>query len=171
VTSCSVVMLLCRLGLVQFSVHGRPARATQRHAIPRARTALVRHGCHAPPLQFDRYVGFWWSPDGTRIAFQETDDTHIPAYHIPHVGSDDPAASEQHRYPFAGAANPIVRLGVLDLEAQGTCRLLGAGIAVVFVSCICRSVTYFVRATNRKDDDHPLALQTWMADRRWRGCG
>jgi dipeptidyl-peptidase-4 len=66
--------------------------------------------------EMGRSHGFWWSPDGSRLAFAEVDETHIPVYRIVHQGSDavGPGAEEDHRYPFAGGANAVVRLGVVD---------------------------------------------------------
>lgn len=68
--------------------------------------------------EMDRASGFWWSPDGTRIAFTEVDETHIPIYRIVHQGSDEVGddAQEDHRYPFAGGANARVRLGVVEVQ-------------------------------------------------------
>ena len=68
--------------------------------------------------EMGRSHGFWWSPDGTRLAFTEVDETHIPIYRIVHQGSDavGEGAQEDHRYPFAGADNAKVRLGVVDVE-------------------------------------------------------
>jgi dipeptidyl-peptidase 4 len=65
--------------------------------------------------ELDRQQGFWWAPDGKRIAFEEVDATHIPVYRIMHQGKDEtgPAAQEDHAYPFAGHANAAVRLGVV----------------------------------------------------------
>lgn len=62
-----------------------------------------------------RQEGYWWSPDSRLLAFEEVDETHIPAYRIVHQGKDavGAAAQEDHRYPFAGAANAKVRLGVV----------------------------------------------------------
>ena len=51
--------------------------------------------------EMDRSSGFWWSPDGARIAYQETDERHIPLYTIVHQGGEDYSV-ETHRYPFAG---------------------------------------------------------------------
>jgi dienelactone hydrolase len=66
--------------------------------------------------ELDRQTGFWWSPCGRYIAFQHTDDLHVPLFRIAHPGSDAPDEDETHRYPFAGKRNPVVRLGVLAVE-------------------------------------------------------
>ena len=65
-----------------------------------------------------RHEGFWWSPDSSHLAFEEVDETHIPEYRIVHQGKDavGDAAQEDHRYPFAGAANAKVRLGVVSRD-------------------------------------------------------
>lgn len=61
--------------------------------------------------EFGQTDGFWWSPDGSHIAFVEVDARHIPDYPIVHQGRDA-LDTEHHRYPFAGAPNARVRLGV-----------------------------------------------------------
>lgn len=64
--------------------------------------------------ELDRDTGFWWSPDGARIAFEEADERHIPPYTIVHQGGDRPSV-ETHRYPFAGQPNARVRLGFVPV--------------------------------------------------------
>ena len=66
--------------------------------------------------EMDRYVGFWWSADSKFIAFQRTDDRRIPAFKIVHQGTEE-VVVEEHRYPFAGAENPAVSLGVVALPS------------------------------------------------------
>ena len=65
--------------------------------------------------EFGQPDGFWWSPDGSRLAFVEVDARHVPDYPIVHQGGDA-LDTEHHRYPFAGAANARVRLGVVAAD-------------------------------------------------------
>lgn len=66
-----------------------------------------------------RYKAFWWSPDGSEIAFLRFDDTPVPIYSL-----YDPIG--QHgtwidwRYPKVGDPNPIVKLGVVDITTSDT---------------------------------------------------
>jgi len=62
--------------------------------------------------EMDRPEGFWWSPDGERLAVARVDETGIPAYPIVHQGGDQWEV-ETHRYPFAGGPNAKVRLGLV----------------------------------------------------------
>ncbi|TYZ63228.1 hypothetical protein PybrP1_012641 [[Pythium] brassicae (nom. inval.)] len=74
--------------------------------------------CFLTQEELSRFRGFWWSPDSTRIAFEEIDESSIAAFRIMHSGSDavGGAAEEDHRYPFAGGANPRRRLGVVAVR-------------------------------------------------------
>lgn len=70
--------------------------------------------------EMGRPYGFWFSPDATRLAFCEVDETHIPTYRIVHQGSDavGAGAQEDHAYPFAGAANAVVKVGVVAADGS-----------------------------------------------------
>jgi dipeptidyl-peptidase-4 len=67
--------------------------------------------------EMGRRTGFWWSPDGKLLAFVRADSRHIPTYPIMHQGTE-PVAIEEHRYPFAGARNAIVQLGVVAVDGN-----------------------------------------------------
>jgi dipeptidyl-peptidase-4 len=75
--------------------------------------------------EMDRHAGFWLSRDGRFCAFEEADERHIPDFPIVHQAAESPRI-EHHRYPFAGGANPRVRLGVVPL-AGGPVRWLDLG--------------------------------------------
>lgn len=65
--------------------------------------------------ELDRHRGFWWSPDGARIAFIRADSRHIPEYPIVHQGRPT-VDIERHRYPFAGQPNAILDLAIVDVR-------------------------------------------------------
>ena len=69
--------------------------------------------------ELDRDRGFWWSPDGSQIAFIKADSRHIKDYTIVHQGKSV-VDNEPHRYPFAGEPNAILELGVVDLRSGAT---------------------------------------------------
>jgi dipeptidyl-peptidase-4 len=83
--------------------------------------------------ELERSDGFWLSPKGTRLVYEQVDESHIPAYRIMHQGEDkglsptleetmscanvqteSTVTHEEHRYPFAGAQNPKVKLGIVS---------------------------------------------------------
>jgi dipeptidyl-peptidase 4 len=65
--------------------------------------------------EFDRFRGFWWSPDSTAIAASRVDNTPVKTWYIA-----DPANPSrkpvEHRYPIAGSDNAIVSLSVLTVQ-------------------------------------------------------
>jgi len=89
-----------------------------------ARGTTMTHGLadFLAQEEMDRYEGFWISPDGSQVAFEEVDESHIPVYRIMHQGNDavGQGAQEDHHYPFAGAANPKVRLGVAKTSGDNS---------------------------------------------------
>lgn len=75
-----------------------------------------------------KYRAFWWSPDSRRIGFYRFDNTAVPYFPIysPFAGHD--VSSPDHagyqgklnntRYPKAGQANPLVRIGIVDVSVS-----------------------------------------------------
>lgn len=72
--------------------------------------------------EMNRHTGYWWSEDARYIAYAEVDETHIPIWRIPHEGRDTPSW-EDHRYPFAGAENAVVRLHVVRVVDGRTLQM------------------------------------------------
>src|SRR5262249_6912254 len=38
--------------------------------------------------ELDRSSGFWWAPDGSKLAYEKSDERHIPIYTIAHQGGE-----------------------------------------------------------------------------------
>jgi len=67
--------------------------------------------------EMGRFRGYWWSPDGTRLAVTRVDTAPVQAWHF--GDPSDPAAEPvTHRYPAAGTPNAEVSLHVIDLVHQ-----------------------------------------------------
>jgi len=69
--------------------------------------------------EMDRMRGFWWSPDGASIAYQQTDHNGMERMHIldPMHPESEPRAWP---YPRPGEANASVRLGILPISGGET---------------------------------------------------
>lgn len=96
----------------------------------------------------DRKTGYWWSLDSKYIAFTEVDYSEIPLFRIMHQGksSAGPDAQEDHPYPFAGASNVKVRLGVVSV----------AGGSTIWMDLDCGGVKEL------DNEDEYLARVNWM---------
>ncbi|MCK4236859.1 MAG: DPP IV N-terminal domain-containing protein, partial [Candidatus Krumholzibacteria bacterium] len=66
-----------------------------------------------------RSESFWWSPDGSRIAYVQTDVSPIRELLIPDYIGTFVGVRKQLR-PVAGGANGIKRLGVLTIDTRET---------------------------------------------------
>src|SRR3989440_2411935 len=69
--------------------------------------------------ELDRLSGYWPSPKGDLVAFEQVDESHIPVFPIVHQGTPT-LEIEEHPYPFAGAENARVKVGVVSLESGVT---------------------------------------------------
>ncbi len=63
-----------------------------------------------------KFKGYWWSPDGSHIAFLRLDETLVPRFQIPNSLSFAQTL-EETRYPKAGQNNPLVTLRVIDIAS------------------------------------------------------
>lgn len=69
-----------------------------------------------------RYAAFWWSPDGSRIAYLRTDEADVPVFTLNRLDEADGIHGklEQVPYPKAGDPNPKVKMGIADIASGKT---------------------------------------------------
>ncbi len=65
--------------------------------------------------EMERQRGYWWSPDGTRLAAARVDERPVRVWHIA-APVDPEAPSRPVRYPGAGTDNAVVTLAIVDLD-------------------------------------------------------
>lgn len=66
--------------------------------------------------EMDRSTGYWWAPDDRHIAFARVDETPVKITQRFEIAADNVSTFDQ-RYPAAGGANVLVRLGVSDVKS------------------------------------------------------
>jgi dipeptidyl-peptidase 4 len=69
-----------------------------------------------------RYAAFWWSPDGTKIAYLRTDETNVPVFTLNRLDEADGLHGliEATPYPLPGDPNPKVKMGIADISTATT---------------------------------------------------
>ena len=72
--------------------------------------------------ELNRYRGHWWSPDGASIIAETVDESSVPIWRIADPTYPDRAPVE-HRYPHAGANNPVVGLLLHHVASNRTIDL------------------------------------------------
>src|SRR5262249_1327919 len=66
--------------------------------------------------EMERYTGYWWSPDESKIALTHTDESVVDIIPRLEVSADKLTSVDQH-YPRAGRPNAIVDLYVEDVAS------------------------------------------------------
>ncbi|HEX8651362.1 MAG TPA: S9 family peptidase [Pyrinomonadaceae bacterium] len=66
-----------------------------------------------------RDIGYWWSNDSQAIAYLQTDESPVGESYFVDFQPQYPRLIKQ-RYAKAGTPNPIVRLGVMEIEQDKT---------------------------------------------------
>jgi dipeptidyl-peptidase-4 len=66
-----------------------------------------------------RVAGFWWSPDGTKLAYEEADNRGVEQLTVPDVAHPE-HPPEPTFYPRPGKANAKVRVGVIAVGGGAT---------------------------------------------------
>lgn len=147
--------------------------------------------------ELERSDGFWLSPKGQRLVYESVDESHIPAYRITHQGENEKGLSdtlknknemsnedivaastvthEEHRYPFAGACNPKVKLGVVNTLSPVTSTISPSDgstnddvvwfdLSTVFGDDFYLAKVEWLACTEEREDSTQLVVQ--LLDRR-----
>jgi dipeptidyl-peptidase 4 len=67
--------------------------------------------------EMHRFEGHWWSADDRHLAFTRVDSSAIPVSHRYEFTATELQVYPQ-RYPFAGANNALVQLGIIDIPTR-----------------------------------------------------
>src|SRR5580658_5658229 len=71
------------------------------------------------PEELDSTTAYWWSPDSSKIAYYQMDERPVTRYPIMDMSSPI-GATFYTRFPQAGEANPIVRVGIVPVGGGET---------------------------------------------------
>jgi dipeptidyl-peptidase-4 len=76
--------------------------------------------------EMNRFKGYWWSPDGARLAVERFDEAKVGTVIRAAIGAEGTKTFEQ-RYPVAGSANADVSLWVIGADGESRVQVdLGA---------------------------------------------
>ncbi len=69
-----------------------------------------------------RYAAFWWSPDGSKLAYLRFDESDVPLFTLNRLDEADGihGTLEQVPYPKSGDPNPKVKMGIADIATTKT---------------------------------------------------
>ncbi|MEO1152207.1 MAG: S9 family peptidase [Pseudomonadota bacterium] len=89
--------------------------------VTRGADGTIRNGVSEFVAQeeLDRNTGYWWSPNDDLIAYTQIDESPVPIAERVDINADEIVTIRQ-RYPFAGANNVTIRLGVTDVKGRRT---------------------------------------------------
>lgn len=98
--------------------------------------------------EFSFHKGFYWSPNGTKIAYYHSDESKVKEYQLEYYGPLYPTLYD-YKYPKAGETNSIVNIRVYDMASGKTAQVnLG------------KETDQYVPRIKWTQDDNVLALMT-----------
>jgi len=126
--------------------------------------------------EMGRERGFWWSPDGARLAVARVDITRVCRWHIANP-ADPGRPPHEVAYPAAGTDNADVRLFLIDLDG-GRTAVTWDGDAFPYLARAVwrgrRPLTLSVQARDQRrmlvltvDDDGATTVVHEQSDPQW----
>lgn len=111
--------------------------------------------------------GYWWSPDSRYIAFLRLDESNVPRFTIVNDIPNEQKVEVEH-YPKAGDPNPIVRLGIADVNRTSILPNVGripkVGERLPPVLRQAGDAARFVDLAKYKPEDLLIARVAWVPD-------
>jgi dipeptidyl-peptidase-4 len=106
---------------------GVPATAGRPRQLTRDGSEAVLNGelDWVYPEELDLRTAYWWSPDSSKIAFLQLDESPVGNYPLVNELAYGGELIEE-RYPIAGSPNPVARVGVVPVSG-GAVRWMDTG--------------------------------------------
>jgi dipeptidyl-peptidase-4 len=104
-----------KLGYVKdWDVHVLDVSSGKSRQLSTGGTERLSHGLaeFVAQEEMDRFEGFWWSPDGRYLAYEESDTSDVETFTIQDAARPEQPANT-FPYPRPGKANAKVRLGIV----------------------------------------------------------
>jgi len=70
--------------------------------------------------ELDQQDAMWFSPDSSKLAFYEIDESHMKTYFLTTGNTDKYTDLHKEQYPTAGQDNPHVKLHIYDVASKET---------------------------------------------------
>ncbi|HEY8041382.1 MAG TPA: DPP IV N-terminal domain-containing protein [Polyangiaceae bacterium] len=98
-----------------------PAAGGREVRLTRGGTERLTHGLaeFVAEEELDRHRGFWWSPDGARLLYEEADTSKVDVLTIADAAHPEQPA-QRIAYPRPGRANADVRFGLVASSGGAT---------------------------------------------------
>jgi len=104
--------------------------------------------------EMDRSTGYWWAPDDRHVAFARVDESPVKIVQRFEIAADNVSTFAQ-RYPAAGGANVLIRIGVADVSTG----------AITWIDLGPEKDIYLARV-NWLPDGKSIAIQRQSRDQR-----
>ncbi len=104
-----------------FDVYVYDLATEKESAVTTGGTAMKSHGLaeFVAQEEMSRFSGYWWSPHGGHIIYEEADHTGVETWYVADPLKPDQKPAEQF-YPRPGKKNVAVRLGIVPVEGGET---------------------------------------------------
>jgi dipeptidyl-peptidase-4 len=136
-------------------------------AITRGGTETNPHGVadFMAQEEFYRHRGFWWSPDGSEILYEDADLSKVEKWTLADPGKPE-APPQIVAYPQTGKAHAVVRLAIAQVGAQVGAQVRAPGRPARKITWDMERYPYLVSV--RWTKNAPLTLH--VMDRPWRNA-